>query len=162
DLGVVAVSEPVGTGGGVETGAGEPAGRPAPGGRGGAPRGRERWGRRRSGGADVDVDAGVEGVRGVGDVPHRQDLRLAAVPAEVDVVRDRGAGPGPAVVDLGDLLAVGVVLPGAGGVLRGERPGEVEGVPDRGDVPALGVVVQFGEGLVAAAAAGQALGPLDA
>src|SRR5690606_7049725 len=118
-------------------------GRRRGGGRGGGRGGRGRAGVAAA--ADVQVDAGVEGHRGVGDVPDGEDLLPAAVAGEVHGVGDGHGGPPAAVVEDGDAVAADVVLPGAGGVVDGEGPGEGDPGADRGDGPVLALVAELGE-----------------
>src|SRR5690606_15709876 len=111
---------------------------------------------------DLQVDAGVERVGGVGDVPDGQYLLPSGHAAEVNGVGDGGGRLPVAAVDHRDAPAPDVVLVVAGAVPGGARPGEGHRIADGRGLPALAVVVQLAEPGVAAAAAAEALRPFDA
>ena len=111
---------------------------------------------------DVDVDASVEGVGGVGHVPPGQDGLVSLVAGQVHRVLEGRRGPRAVVLEVGDAVTVDEVLPVGGRVRRGDRPREGQGRADLGDLPTVVVVVELLEAAVATGAAHQALGTLDA
>src|SRR5882757_1917919 len=85
--------------------------------------------------AHLQVDAGVEGVGRVGDVPDGQHRDPAGVAAQVDRVRDRRRGHLVVAAEVADLGAADVVLVVRCLVARRERPVERHGLADTGRLP---------------------------